>query len=147
MSDRFYGWENATMSPVCQEYPGIKDPRDLYAALKHVWCVETCAPRLREGWSADNPTHGQCSVTGFLVQDIFGGKVFGVPLKDGGFHCFNVVGGAAFDLTSGQFGDGTLKYADRSEQYREMHFASDEKRQRYELLKSRLEEYLRGKSR
>lgn len=138
MSYRFYGWERATMPPACEGYPGIETPRDLYDALLNVWCAETCAPRMRQSWSPDNPTKGQCSITAFLVQDIFGGEVYGVPLKDGGFHCFNVVDGHIFDLTSEQFGDGKLKYGDCPRQYREIHFAKEEKRLRYERLRSDL---------
>lgn len=138
MAYRFYGWEWATMPALSGEYPGIDLPRALYDALSGLWCAQTCAPRMRESWSADNPTHGQCSITAFLAQDIFGGTVRGVPLKDGGFHCFNVVDGRVFDLTCEQFGDGKLNYRDCPEQFREVHFAKEEKRLRYELLKSML---------
>ena len=58
---------------------------------------------MQEKWSEANPTCGQCSITAFLVQDIFGGEVYGVSLGDGNYHCFNKVGDAVFDLTSEQF--------------------------------------------
>ena len=61
----------------------------------------------------------------------------GVPLPDGNYHCFNVVGGRVFDLTSEQF-DKKLDYTDRPEQFREIHFEKEEKRLRYELLKAKL---------
>ena len=115
--------------------------RQLYRDLKHVWCAETCAPRMREDWSSENPTLGQCSITSFLVQDLFGGTVYGVPLKDGGFHCWNKVGDYEFDLTSEQFGDEELDYDSSVEQTRETHFADADKKERYELLKTRLAEY------
>ena len=72
------------------------------------------------------------------MQGIYGGKVLGVPLPDGNYHCFNVVGDCVFDLTSEQFQGVTLNYTDCPEQHRETHFAKEEKRQRYELLKRRL---------
>ena len=103
-------------------------------------CAETCAPRMREKWSKNNMTLGQCSITAFLVQDIFGGKVYGIKRPDGNFHCYNVIGGVKFDLTSEQFGDEVLVYEDNPEQFREVHFAKEEKRLRYELLKKRLKE-------
>ena len=115
--------------------------RELYRDLEHVWCAETCAPRMRQEWSAENPTLGQCSITAFLVQDLFGGKVFGVPLPEGGVHCYNQVNDHIFDLTSEQFGDEELDYIDNPEQFRETHFADADKYARYELLKRRLEEY------
>ncbi len=43
-------------------------------------------------WTPDNKTLGQCSITAFLAQDIFGGKVYGIPLPEGGVHCYNMIG-------------------------------------------------------
>ena len=107
----------------------------------NVWCEYTCTPRLREGWSLENITLGQCSITAFLVQDIFGGRVYGVLRPGGNYHCFNVVGDKRFDLTSEQFGDEKLDYDDAPEQFREVHFAKVEKNERYEYLKEKLREY------
>ncbi len=145
MEYRFYGWETADPAPVTDEYPGIKSPRDLYDVLSDIWCEYTCAPRLREGWSRENKTLGQCSITAFLVQDIFGGKVYGIPREGGTFHCYNVVGDRVFDLTSEQFGDEVLDYTDNPEQFREVHFAKEEKKHRYELLKKRLEKEMESR--
>ena len=138
MAYRFYGWECADVPALTQEYQGIDTPRKLYDVLSDIWCEYTCAPRLREGWSTENKTLGQCSITAFLVQDIFGGKVYGVPREGGTFHCYNVVGDCVFDLTSEQFGEEVLDYENNPEQFREVHFAKEEKRQRYEYLKARL---------
>lgn len=121
--------------PACTgEYPGIQTPRDLYDALLNVWCEYTCAPRLREEWSVENITLGQCSITAFLVQDIFGGRVYGVLRPGGNYHCYNEVDGHVFDLTSEQFGDEVLSYEDNPEQFREVHFQKTEKKERYEYL-------------
>ncbi len=122
---------------------GVRDaagrtPRDYYDLLKTLWCADTCAPRMRGDWSAENPTLGQCSITAFLMQDLYGGEVRGVALGDGNYHCFNVVEGIAFDLTSEQFGEKKLDYEDCPVQRREVHFAKEEKRLRYEALKARL---------
>ena len=123
----FYGWEGASA-----------EIRALYEDLSNIWSRETCAPRLRPDWSPENRTLGQCSITAFLVQDLLGGEVRGVPLPDGSVHCFNVVDGYLFDLTSEQFGEELLDYSDRPLQRRETHFADEGKRRRYELLKARL---------
>ena len=137
---KFYGWQSADV----KDKYGLT-PRDYYDLLSDIWCEDTCAPRLRGGWSEDNKTLGQCSVTSCLMQDIYGGKVYGVPLDDGNFHCFNDAGGCVFDLTSEQF--GSVNYDNCSEQLREVHFKKEEKRQRYELLRSllfaRLEERIK----
>ena len=131
----FYGWETADI----KDERGLT-PRDYYDLLCKIWCAETCAPRMRADWSETNPTLGQCSITAFLMQDIYGGRVYGVPLGDGNFHCFNDVNGCVFDLTSEQFGLTVLDYSHCPEQLREVHFAKTEKRERYEILRSRLME-------
>ena len=131
----FYGREIADVKD-CEG----RTPAQVYGLLTHAWCAETCAPRMRPDWSKQNRTLGQCSITAFLAQDLFGGKVYGVPLGDGNYHCFNVVDGCAFDLTSEQFGDELLDYVHAEEQKREVHFAKEEKYQRYLRLKKLFEE-------
>ena len=134
----FYGHENATCKAIKNEYKGIVTPIDLYDALSKIWCADTCAPRMRGDWTPDNKTLGQCSITAFLAQDIFGGEVRGIALGDGNYHCYNVVGECVFDLTSEQF-DKKLEYrSDDKIQTREGHFAKLEKKERYEMLKSML---------
>ena len=141
MANRFWGEDTAVCETADTAYPGITDPVQMYEALTHVWCEDTCAPRMRKDWSQDNMTLGQCSVTAFLVQDIFGGRVFGILLPDGNYHCFNEVGDVRFDLTSAQFPEGELDYSVFTEQFREVHFAGEEKRLRYELLKRKLKDH------
>ena len=138
----FFSRGNIDCTAVTDEYKGILTPYDLYEALSEIWCEYTCAPRLRDKWSKENITCGQCSVTAFLVQDIFGGRVYGVPLQEGNFHCYNVIGDCIIDLTSEQFGDEKLTYDFNHEQFREDHFSSEEKKARYELLKKKLEDVL-----
>ena len=135
---RFFGWENAGMAPLHDADSDIRDPKDLYDLLSDCWSAETCAPRMRASWNADNKTYGQCSITAFLVQDLFGGKVYGVSLEDGNLHCYNVVGDRVFDLTSEQFGEIQLDYSKGTEQSRRTHFEKAEKKERYELLKELL---------
>ena len=135
---RFYGWEGATIKA-----PNGMTPRDLYDLLSEIWCEYTCAPRLREGWSKENPTLGQCSITAFLTQDIFGGKVYGVLRSGGNYHCYNVVGGCVFDLTSEQFGEEKLNYEKKPKKMRENNFAKEEKRLRYQYQKKKLEKRLK----
>ena len=125
--DTVFGYPGGTIMPI-------------YDALLKCWCAETCAPRMRERWSPENPTLGQCSVTAFLAQELFGGRVWGIPLPEGGFHCFNEACGGIFDLTSQQFGDLRLDYEHPIEQSRAEHFAKQEKYERYLLLRNKLME-------
>lgn len=139
----FWGWEHADAPVINEKYKELRSPIGLYDALSEIWCADTCAPRMRQDWTPENKTLGQCSITAFLAQDIFGGKVYGIERPDGNFHCYNVIGECRFDLTSEQFGDEILDYENNPEQFREVHFAKEEKRLRYELLKNKLEEYLK----
>ncbi len=140
----FYGSSTADCTSINPDYPGIRTPQDLYAILKDAWCKETCTKRLRDSWSKENPSLGQCTITSFLAQDIFGGKVYGILQSGGNYHCYNVVGDCTFDLTSEQFGDEAknLVYENNPEQLREVQFAKDDKQQRYEMLKERVKERL-----
>ena len=140
----FYGSLKADCRPVDAAYSMLEDPRYLFNALWQIWSADTCAPRMRDRWSPENRTLGHCSITAFLAQDVFGGEVRGIPLGDGNFHCYNAAGGRTFDLTSEQFAPCVLTYSESDPvQLRELHFAKEEKRLRYELLKARLNEFLK----
>ena len=146
---KFYGWEQADVLAVSDEYKQIKNPKHLYDLLSEIWCAGTCAPRLRDSWTKENMTLGQCSVTAFLAQDIFGGDVYGILRPGGNYHCYNVVGDCVFDLTSEQFtqsnksgDDEALSYKNNPMQSREVHFSKEEKRLRYEYLKEELRKKL-----
>ena len=137
----FYGNENAGKVTALNNEYGVTTAIDLYDKLLDVWSIDTCAPRLRPEWSEDNPTLGQCSITAFLAQDIFGGEVYGVKTGSG-IHCYNVVDGISFDLTSEQFGKKAkdLDYTPVLLQDRNApnHFGNGEKEDRYKLLKEGL---------
>ena len=95
---------------------------------------------MQANWTSENKTYGQCSITAFLIQDIFGGEVYGIKRPDGNFHCYNVIDGKQYDLTIEQFGDEakSLVYDNTNPQLREVHFRKEEKYNRYLLLKSLL---------
>lgn len=142
-SYNFYGNETAGLvHAVNKIYKDIDTPLDLYNRLCKIWCADTCAPRMRHNWTPENKTLGQCSITAFLAQDIFGGEVYAMTTDNGGLHCFNKVDNFIFDLTSEQFGEKAkdLVYDLSLLQERESkdHFFKDEKRERYEYIKSRL---------
>ena len=142
MDYKFLGHETAEeVKPLENSEYRIDSLLDLYDVLSEsVWRIETCAPRLRAGWSRENVTLGQCSITAFLIQDIFGGEVYGIKRPDGNYHCYNVIGGRQYDLTIEQFGDeaSSLIYDNTNPQSREVHFAKKEKYGRYLLLKELL---------
>ncbi len=148
MEYKYLGHETAgTVKPLADSGYRLDSLNDLFDVLSDgIWRVETCAPRMRDDWSESNKTLGQCSITAFLVQDIFGGEVYGILRPGGNYHCYNVIGGRQYDLTIEQFGEeaSSLVFDDSNPQSRETHFAKEEKYERYLLLKSLLKE-ARGK--
>ncbi len=140
----FYGWEGADCEALTNAFSKVKTQKDLYDCLLYVWCSDTCVPRLRASWKEENKTLGQCSITSFLVQDIFGGEVRGILRPGGNYHCFNEVNGVVFDLTSEQFGEEKLDYDVYEVQSREKHFSDADKYSRYLLLKEGLLNYCNG---
>lgn len=141
MMRNYYGTKNGEIRPDHNElFNGTLN--ELYDVLRNCWCKETCTPRMRADWNEDNKTLGQCSISAFLIQDIFGGKVYGVPLKDGNYHCFNLIKGNCYDLTSEQF-PNKLSYDLDHEQSRKTHFSKSEKYERYLLLKEKLLQEIR----
>ena len=78
------------------------------------------------------------------MQDIYGVKVYGILRPGGNYHCYNDVDGHVFDLTSEQFGEeaALLVYEGNPEQLREVHFAKEEKKLRYEYLRAQVREAL-----
>lgn len=142
---KFYGHETADKPrPLAADLAWLKSPLDLYDALSDgLWRKKTCAPRMQDEWTPENKTLGQCSITAFIVQDLFGGEVYGILRPGGNYHCYNVIGDSRFDLTSEQFGEEAkeLVYDDKHLQSREVHFAKEEKKARYEYLKQLVYEY------
>ena len=142
---KFYGHETAGgPKPLTDDLDWLHSPIDLYDALADgLWRRETCAPRMQDEWTPENMTLGQCSITAFIVQDLFGGEVYGILRPGGNYHCYNVIGDARFDLTSEQFGEEAkdLVYDDVNLQTREVHFEKEEKKARYEYLKQLVYDY------
>ena len=134
MEYNFFGHENAHKINIKTPYKSIHNPIDLYDVLSKLWCKKTCAYRMQNKWSKDNMTLGQCSITSILVQDIFGGEIYGILLEDGNYHCFNVIEGYTFDLTSEQF-KYELDYSNSCLQDRNVHLKNKEKEERYKYLK------------
>ena len=137
MIRNYFGHEYGDISPENNDiFNGTLN--ELYDLLNKCWCYDTCAPRMRDSWNKDNKTLGQCSITAFLIQDIFKGEVYGYPLEDGNYHCFNYIDNHIYDLTSEQFKE-KLNYSLDYKQSRNNHFSKQEKYDRYLELKKRLD--------
>lgn len=139
----YYNAGHKELKAINSVYPGIETPDDLYEALMKCWTRETCTERLRHKWSENNKTAGQCAVTAFLVQDIFGGEIYEMKTARG-LHCYNVIDGVAIDLACEQFGENAknLVYENNPIQPpRDERMSQPGKKERYELLKQNLERW------
>ena len=143
MKYNFYEVGAINIKPINKEFNKISNPFVLYDFLSKIWCKDTCAPRMRDEWSPNNKTKGQCSISAFLAQDIFGGTVYGILRPDGNYHCYKVVGDAKFDLTSEQFLGEKLNYDNNPIQLRDNHFKKEEKYKRYLYLADKLKSVLK----
>jgi len=110
--------------------------------LKKLWDRYSCTPRLREKWSEEDPSVGQCTITAVLVQEIFGGRIFAMTLEEGGFHHYNEVDGRIFDLASEQMQGRTLVYDCAIERSAQELLERPERHQRYLYLKDKLDREL-----
>jgi hypothetical protein len=135
---RFYISKNVNIFPINKDFYFIKDIFHFYDLIKDLWSRETCAPRLKESWDKSNPSLGQCSITSFLLQDIFGGEVYGIKQENGNYHCYNVIKDIIVDITSEQFKQKNLDYSQGKLQSKYTHFLKEEKYQRYLSLKDSL---------
>lgn len=141
MEYKFYGCNTKSVKPINSIYKSIRDQRHLYDLLSDVWCEYTCTPRSRKEWSSSNKTCGQCSITCLLVQDIFGGEIYGVQVEDN-LHSFSKVGDVIFDLTSEQFKDTKIDYSLNNSISREYHLSNADKKERYLFLLNELKKKL-----
>lgn len=133
---KFYNASKADFYPIDEKFKNCGNLRDFYDILCKCWSIETAAPGCREKFLNFHITSGQCSITSFLIQDIYGGEVYGT-VNGGGFHSFNVINGVMIDLTSEQFANSqeyTLNYP----QSRAKHFLDEDKEARYKLLKEKV---------
>lgn len=101
--------------------------------LTECWSCETCVPNLRNNWSNDIPTLGQCAITALIVNDFFGGKIMRC-MSSSGSHYYNLINDEIVDLTVNQF-LGTLPLYDGGEERtREYLLSNDDTKERYLLL-------------
>lgn len=136
---RFYGWEYADRIKPVKEC-GAENLKEFYLKCNEAWNNETCSERFRPDWSEEiSRSIGQCTITASIVNEYFGGEVFGIPLEGGGRHSFNRFGAYTIDLASEQFGPDAVLDFENAVPVEPASLISDEgKRSRRDLLKKRL---------
>ena len=107
---------------------------DFKKLIEKSWTKETCSPGLRENWTEENPSLGQCAITAMLVKDIFGGKIMRCMTSTGS-HYYNKIGNKIVDLTVDQFLGEIPKYEEGIERTMEYLLSNDDTKKRYLMLK------------
>lgn len=115
--------------------------RKLKQLLEKSWDKYTCSPTLRNMWSEDNPSLGQCAVTSLIVNDFFGGKIMRCMTSTGS-HYYNLIDDEIVDLTSEQFTGEKIEYDDREERTREYLLSNDDTKNRYIRLNNNLKKVI-----
>lgn len=126
----------------------VVDKQQLRLVLRKAWSKETSAS---SKWDETNPALGQCAVTACVVQDYLGGDILNsvVTLSDETTvsHYFNIIDGVTEDFTKEQFPDGSVFTQGRPKtkglsSTREYCLTFEDTKNRYDLLRSRVEELL-----
>jgi hypothetical protein len=122
----------------------------LEKALENSWGSKTSSEPFK--WTKENKTLGQCAVTSLIIQDYFGGEIVRAiaKLPDGKeiSHYFNNISGIEKDFTRKQFPQGTIIPAgipreNASISNRECILSYTVTKLRYDILKERVEKYIR----
>ncbi|WP_280447104.1 YunG family protein [Nocardia brasiliensis] len=124
----------------------------LHTVLQAAWSADTSAA---SDWTTSNCSKGQCAVTACVVQDYLGGEILHatatLPSGDLVSHYFNVVDGDVVDFTRRQFPSGT-RFSEPAPKTkglpttRDYCLSYDSTQQRYELLRSRVDDYLQDQN-
>ena len=111
---------------------------ELKQLLIKSWNFETCSPGLRDKWSKENSSLGQCATTSLIVNDFFGGKIMRC-MASSGSHYYNILDDELVDLTVEQFLGEIPHYEKGEERTREYLLGNEDTKNRYLLLKEYLE--------
>ena len=122
---------------------------DISAALEASWGPDTAFNRGE--WTKENNARGQCVVSSLVVQDYLGGELLRCAIDNETLHethYFNQLqDGTLVDTTKNQYTELVsmkiipVAYEGFSS-IREKRLSDDDTRQRYELLKQRVDSYL-----
>lgn len=118
----------------------------LHSVLMCSWDKDTLRPQDRDKWNEYVPSLNQCCVTALVVQDYFGGKLLRCDMTNGDHHYFNrLPSGKEVDLSKEQFLyiDDKPLYNTKATRSRSKILSYNITRQRYEILKRRVEDKLK----
>lgn len=111
----------------------------LRIVISKSWNSETCVPSLREKWSEENPSLGQCAITALVVNDFLGGNIMRC-MSSTGSHYYNFIDNEIMDFTREQFGQETPDYEHGEERSREYLLGNEDTKARYTRLVNNVRE-------
>ena len=132
--------------------------------FKNTWCRETAHPSYQQKWSEDNPSCGQCAVTALIVNELCCAPIYKCKVvKENEFnylfpardkvnkyrkHYYYMWPGRyeVIDFTSEQFGDEKIDYWNGEPVLRSQLLKCKHVKERYELLKTKMEEVSYGRA-
>ena len=133
---------NDFMDQLIENWPfnkrSFSSTEELKESLKKAWTQETCSPGLKDVWSVDNPSLGQCAITALIVNEEFGGDIMRC-MSPTGSHYYNLIDGKIVDLTKDQFLGQEPEYAFGAVRTREYLLGNEDTKNRYQLLKRNLQ--------
>ena len=100
--------------------------------------IDTCFPGLKDKWTLENKTLGQCAITALVLNDFLGGKIMRC-MSETGSHYYNLINGEIVDLTVSQF-NSLPDYINGEERTREYLLSNEDTRNRYKLLLERVKD-------
>lgn len=121
---------------------GVMEIEKLKILLSLSWEEETCSPGLRNNWSKEIPSLGQCAITALVVNDFFSGKIMRC-MTTSGSHYYNLIDNKFIDLTVEQFLGEIPQYENGQERTREYLLNNEDTRKRYEILLYNLKQVIR----
>ena len=109
-------------------------------SFRKAWCRETAHPSYQKSWTEENPSYGQCAVTALIVNDEFCAPIFKCKVGKVA-HYYNMWTGKheVIDFTSEQFNGKKIDYFNGEPVRREQLLKCKHVKERYELLKARME--------
>ena len=120
---------------------------ELTKALRESWNTETSS--WGDALPSDNPARGQCAVSALVMQDFLGGKLCAVQVDGDGIdetHYFNILDdGTVIDTTRQQYQNAAIRMttlAIESDAIRQERLSDDGVKRRYDVLKSRVAQYI-----
>ena len=121
------------------------DLTSLKEALEKSWSRDTAYKSVRNKWSIENKSFGQCAVTALLVNKYYGGEIYKADVLGEGYsHFWNILqDGALIDLTRPQFGNKKIRLVNIKKKTPEELLKNEDLKERYELLNNCVEKNIK----